>query len=54
MKVSGQPLKHLTCAQHKQLRFLWVYEKAVVTTPAGDFFKVLVDLLNLIKFINNS
>ena len=37
MKISGQPLKHLTCAQHQQLGFLWVYEKAVV---------VLIDLLN--------
>jgi len=38
MKISGQPLKHPTCAQHQQLGFLWVYEKAVVTAPACNFF----------------
>ena len=35
MKISGQPLKHLTCAQHQQLGFLWIYEKAVVAAPAA-------------------
>ena len=53
MKISGQPLKHLTCAEHQQLGFLWVYEKAVVTAPAFDFFKVLVDLLNHITSLSN-
>ena len=30
------------CAQHQQLGFLWVYEKAVITAPACDFFKSLL------------
>ena len=53
MKISGQPLKHLTCAQHQQLGFLWVYEKAVITAPACDFFKVIVHLLNHITSLSN-
>jgi len=42
MKISGQPLRHLTCAQHQQLGFLWIYEKAVVAAPACDFSKSLL------------